>query len=69
MKTRMWLGVGGNEKPQMHQGVDDFLEELNAHRSEDFLVEYHKVDDEGHAGMKVESYNRALRYIFGHLKK
>ena len=69
IQTRLWLGVGGNENPKLFEAIDDFLKELKANRSDNFLIEYRKMEGEGHAGMKVESYNRALRYIFGHLKK
>jgi len=68
IKTRLWLGVGDNENPRMFEAVEAFRAEAESYQSDDFLMEFRVVEGEGHAGMKVESYNRALRFAFGHLK-
>ncbi len=69
MKTRLWLGIGDKDHPRMVEGAKAFYEEAKLIQSDDFHLKFRILEGEGHSGIKAESYNRSLRFVFGHLKK
>jgi predicted alpha/beta superfamily hydrolase len=69
MNTRLWLGVGDRDDPRIVAGGKALYEEAETMKSDDFVLEFRIVEGEGHSGVKAEAYNRALRFVFGHLDK
>ncbi len=67
MKTRLWLGVGGEEHPRTIEAAKTFYKEAKSLKSDDFQLELKILEGEGHAGVKPGAYSRGLRFAFGHL--
>ncbi len=61
---RVWLSVGDSEWPHFTQAAREFFEQFQASAYEGVTLQVRVVEGEAHAGVKPESYNRAIRFAF-----
>lgn len=64
VERRVWLSVGDSEWPHFTRACCEFFEQFQGSRYAGMALEVKLVEGERHAGVKPESYNRALRFAF-----
>ncbi len=62
LPARLFLFVGGSE--QLRYPVEQFIQVLRGRNYPGLQMETRTLEDERHAGVKPEGFNRGLRYIF-----
>jgi predicted alpha/beta superfamily hydrolase len=64
LDKRVWLSVGDSEWPQFTQAAKEFFQQFQGSSYEGITLQTRVVEGEAHAGVKPESYNRAIRFAF-----
>jgi predicted alpha/beta superfamily hydrolase len=64
LQKRVWLSVGELEWPEYVKHAKDFFTQFAASHYEGIDLRVNIVPGERHAGVKPESFNRALRFVF-----
>ncbi len=62
LPVRLYLFVGGSE--DLRYPVEEFMKVLRGRNYPGLEIETRTLEDERHAGVKPEGFNRGLRYIF-----
>ena len=64
LDKRVWLSVGDSEWPQFTQAAQEFFKQFQSSAYQGITLQTRVVEGEAHAGVKPESYNRAIRFAF-----
>jgi uncharacterized protein len=64
LDKRVWISVGDSEWPQFTQAAKEFIVQFQGSGYEGITLQTRVVEGEAHAGVKPESYNRAIRFAF-----
>jgi predicted alpha/beta superfamily hydrolase len=64
LPVRLFLGVGGEDSPQVKMEALRFNEHLDNRCYRGFQKELRCIDGERHCAVKPEGFNRGLRYVF-----
>jgi predicted alpha/beta superfamily hydrolase len=64
LDKRVWISVGDSEWPEFNQAARDFIQQFQSSAYQGVDLQTRVVEGEAHAGVKPESYNRAVRFAF-----
>ena len=63
LAKRVWVSAASDEDPQKLPAMRDFIKQFEASRYQHLALRTRLIEGERHAAMKVESYNRGLRWV------
>jgi predicted alpha/beta superfamily hydrolase len=63
LAKRVWVSAASDEDPAKLPAMRDFIKQFEASRYQDLALRTRLIEGERHAAMKVESYNRGLRWV------
>lgn len=64
LNGRLYITTGENEVPAYAEGARRMNERIVMRKYPKLAYQFRVIDDERHAGMQIESYNRGLRFVF-----
>lgn len=67
LKGRLFMSAGGNEAPALVAAMLRFNARISSRKYPDLAYQFRVIEDERHAGMQFESYQRGLRFAFAPL--
>lgn len=67
LSGRLFVSAGGNESPRIVSTILRFNQRIASRKNYGLTYQFRMVEDERHAGMQFESYQRGLRFAFAPL--
>ena len=67
LPKRVWVSAASDEDPEKLPAMRAFIKQFEASRYQDLALRTRLIEGERHAAMKVESYNRGLRWVLAPL--